>query len=234
VIYLGIDDTDNDTGGGTGRVAREIAAVLRSDFRIAGVTRHQLLVDERVPCTSNNSCNVIHLDASGEDLAALAVRAGDLLAHRCLDGSDPGLCVAGGGVGGHWFGHAAQESLLSQEEARAAGRELGVPLLRMGGSGDGIIGALAGVILAAGGSDGRFVEVGRARELQGTLPIDEIVLSGVDRVCAADGSPVTAGLVDTAGGRVRPLLREHAAVLVVEPRGEGAWQVVEMGKRRDR
>ena len=72
MIYIGLDDTDVLESRGTGHLAREIARSLKADYDVQGVTRHQLLVDPRVPCTKNNSCAAIHLNgASSPDLAPL-------------------------------------------------------------------------------------------------------------------------------------------------------------------
>jgi hypothetical protein len=51
MLFIGLDDTDNLESRGTGYLARRIAAVLAADYALLGVTRHQLLVDPRVPCT---------------------------------------------------------------------------------------------------------------------------------------------------------------------------------------
>jgi hypothetical protein len=231
MIFVGMDDTDNKESGGTGRVARDIAAVLRERFPVLGVSRHQLLVDDRVPYTSNNSCNVIHLLTDDADTDTLAAWVSELLVERCLVGSDPGLCIADGSAAGHPFGEAVQARLVTPAEAFAVARELQVILRPLGGTGDGIIGALAGIILAAGGNDGRFVEVGKVRELEGTVSVEELRSSGVKEVRTRDGVRVTSGRVDTRGGRVRPVVRGHEPVLLVEPSGgENVWRVVELGK----
>jgi hypothetical protein len=234
MIFIGIDDTDNAESGGTGRVARGIAACLRDQFPVLGVSRHQFLVDPRVPYTSNNSGNVIHLLTDQADLDQLAVWVSELLVERCLPGSDPGLCVAQDDCAGHPWGKAVQTDLVSQAEAFAVVAELGVILRPLGGTGDGVIGALAGAILAAGGNDGRFVEVGRTREVGAELTVAELVEAGVKEVRTQAGQRVERGLVDTRGGRVRPVLHDHAPVLLVEPAGEDRWRVVELGKGGNR
>jgi hypothetical protein len=234
MIYLGIDDTDNAESGGTGRVARAIAAALRDQFRILGVSRHQFMVDERIPYTSNNSGNVIHLQADAVGVEQLAARVGKLLMAHCLPGSDPGLCVARSACAGHPFGEAVQTRLTTQAEAFHVASELGLLLRPLGGSGDGVIGALAGAILAAGGNDGRFVEVGQTRALTSTVTVEELAAAGVAQIRTSAGQTVDRGVVDTLGGRVRPLLQDHAPVLLVEPAGEDWWRVVELGKRRDK
>ena len=57
LVYIGIDDTDNLTSRGTGSRARELIELLEEKKLAKGlaVTRHQLLVDDRVPYTSHNS-----------------------------------------------------------------------------------------------------------------------------------------------------------------------------------
>src|SRR5262245_41248986 len=120
MIYIGIDDTDNAEGGGTGRVARGLAAELADVGTVRGVSRHQLLVDDRVPYTRNNSCNVIHLDAPDTAAAALAERLAAALVSRCLPGSDPGLCLARReAVMDPSFGRRAQTELVTAAEAQA-------------------------------------------------------------------------------------------------------------------
>ncbi len=230
MIFVGIDDTDNAEQGGTGRVAREIAEALAADFTVLGVSRHQLLVDDRVPYTSNNSCNVIHLVNDKVDLVELADRIAPLLVERCLVGSDPGLCVADERVADLPFGRATQTELVTQTQALALAEELAVTLRPLGGTGDGVIGALAGVMLAAGGNDGRFVAVGRSRDLEGVVSVETLTAAGVSSVRTPEGAMIVTGLVDTNDGRVRPVLRDHHAVLLVESSGEGSWRVVEQGK----
>lgn len=62
---------------------------------VRGVTRHQLLVDPRMPYTSHNSCNVVHLRIDRDvDLVALADAVQLVMLADLQPGSDPGLCVA--------------------------------------------------------------------------------------------------------------------------------------------
>ena len=93
--FVGIDDTDFGESIGTGALARELRLFLkkRVDYACEGVTRHQLLVDDRIPYTSHNSsaCLVFQSDAAATQIATHARTLLDLLFH---DGADPGLCVA--------------------------------------------------------------------------------------------------------------------------------------------
>ncbi|HSJ52531.1 MAG TPA: ABC transporter substrate-binding protein [Anaerolineae bacterium] len=220
MILVGLDDTDNAESRGTGHLARMIAAALAPAYRVLGVTRHQLLVDPRVPYTRNNSSATVVLDGIGaRDLSALTDKVRALMLGDLQPGSDPGLCVAG------WvppavveFGRRAQRELLSQAEARALAAAHGIGLLGLGGTQDGVIGALAAVGLAASGEDGRYVLVGRSRELAGMQPVEALLRAGITAVRTLEGEPVTSGLV--AVDKLRPARRGGEPIAVVEWAGD--------------
>ena len=54
---IGIDDTDNLDGPGTGHRVRQLAVELQAAGLVLseGITRHQLLVSPEIPYTSHNS-----------------------------------------------------------------------------------------------------------------------------------------------------------------------------------
>jgi tRNA(Ile2) C34 agmatinyltransferase TiaS len=220
VLIIGLDDTDNLESRGTGHLARSIAAELGADYTLLGVTRHQLLVDPRVPCTRNNSSAAILLDANGRlDLLGLAQRVQALMLASFEPGSDPGLCVACNVPAEvTHFGRRAKCELVSQSDARALAEAWGIPLLGLGGDQGGVIGALSAVGLAATGEDGRYVMVGRARELSGLQPIDALLSAGIHAVQTLDGQTVTEGLVES--DKLRPARRGSLPIAVVEWRGD--------------
>jgi hypothetical protein len=141
-------------------------------------------------------------------------------------GSDPGLCIA------HLvpavvsqFGQRTQRELVSQDDARALAAEHGLLLQGLGGDEDGVIGALAAVGLAATGEDGRYVLVGRSRELSGLQPVPVLLAAGIVAVQTLDGQPVTDGLVQT--DKLRPARRGSQPIAVVEWTG-GHWLPVKL------
>ncbi len=220
MIFVGLDDTDNAESRGTGQLARMIAAELAGTYRVLGVTRHQLLVDPRVPCTRNNSSATVVLDGNGTvDLSALADRVREVMLGDFQPGSDPGLCIAGPVPAAVVaFGRRAQRQLLTQAEARALAAAHDLKLLGLGGTQDGVIGALAAVGLAASGQDGRYVLVGRSRELTGLQPVEVLLRSGIAAVQTLDGEPVTSGLV--AVDKLRPARRGGEPIAVVQWAGD--------------
>ncbi len=235
-LYIAMDDTDTLTSPGTGRLAREVAAILAPRFQLLGVTRHQLLSDPRVPMTAKNSANTVHLqvlpsasiDNNGLDLTQLAEEVAELMLTRFQPGSDPGLCLAiDPPPAVTEFGRRTKTTLVTAAEARTLAQTHSLILRPLGGDGGGIIGALAAVGLAASGNDGRFNLVGQIRELQGRQPVAAIIAAGVARMQTTDGQVVTSGLVDT-GDKLRPSLIDGQPVLLVEP-VDGLWRAI----RRD-
>jgi tRNA(Ile2) C34 agmatinyltransferase TiaS len=220
MLFIGLDDTDNLASRGTGHLAREIAAALVAEHPLLGVTRHQLLLDPRVPCTRNNSCAAIALDVDGDvDPAALLEQVRALMLDDFQPGSDPGLCITRAVPSAVTeFGRRAQRELVFQQDARALAAEYGLLLQGLGGDEDGVIGALAAVGLAASGEDGRYVLVGRSRELTGLQPVQALLAAGIVAVQTAGGQPVTEGLVQT--DRLRPARRGGRPIAVVEWSGD--------------
>lgn len=227
MILIGLDDTDNLQSRGTGKLARQIAAELDVDYPVQCVTRHQLLVDPRVPYTSHNSSAAISLDADqGIDITGLFERVRAMMMADFQPGSDPGLCVvAQVPEAVTQFGRRAQTQVVNQQEARALALKYQILLEGLGGSEDGVIGALAAVGLAASGEDGRYLHIGRIRELSGLQPIDAILEAGVGSVETMDGQPVEAGLIQADW--IRPSRRGGRPVQFVDWQ-EGHWQPLKL------
>lgn len=228
-LYLGIDDTDTRESRGTGRLARTIAAELARTYTVTGVTRHQLFVHPAVPYTSHNSSAVIHIQETENSAAAgIFATAKELMLADFIEGSDPGICVAAGSAVGNElsrFGLSAKTSLVTQDQARTLAREAGILLEGLGGTEDGVIGALAGVGLAASGNDGRFVQKGTTRDLRGTQTVAAILASGVDRVSTRDGAAISEGTV-TLRKFPKPAFVGGNAILFVEADGDAYRDIV--------
>jgi tRNA(Ile2) C34 agmatinyltransferase TiaS len=248
MIYVGIDDTDTLDDPGTNQLARHIVRELAGRFRGHMILRHQLLEDPRVPCTKKNGCASILVDplvsnaidcspplggeGSGEGgIATLITSLRDLILPWCPKASDPGLCVTTSVPPSiiEW-GLRCQREFVTQDEARQLARENGIYLEGLGGTEDGVIGALAAVGLMATQNDGRVVYFGPGYEdwydVTGILSTDEIHTRGVEEIRIVDsGELLTSAAVDI-GKRLRPNFRDGKIVLYVT-RGESAdWQAV--------
>ncbi|MCP4542232.1 MAG: ABC transporter substrate-binding protein [Chloroflexi bacterium] len=227
MVFIGLDDTDTLESRGTGHLARQVAAALSTDYSVLGVTRHQLLFDPRVPYTAKNSSATVVLDANGDlDTAILLERVRAVMLENYQEGSDPGLCVARTvPTAVTEFGRLAQQELVTQDKARALAADHDISLVGLGGTEDGVIGALAAVGLAASGEDGRYVLVGRSRQLSGLQPVSAVLDAGVTAVCTLDGQPVVDGLILT--DKLRPARRGGRAVAFVEQAND-YWQPLKL------
>jgi tRNA(Ile2) C34 agmatinyltransferase TiaS len=228
ILFIGLDDTDNAESRGTGRLARQIAGALAQDFALIGVTRHQLLVDPRIPYTSHNSSAAIRCMVPDEtDLADMVDYVRALMLADFQPGSDPGLCVTAEPVPGavSEFGRRAQRELVAQAEARALAATTGLPLHGLGGTEDGVIGALAAVGLAATGEDGRYLLVGQTRNLSGLQPVEAVLAAGITAVMTVDGQYVQQGLV--LADKLRPAQRRGEPIQFVEWH-DSFWQPLKL------
>lgn len=222
MIYIGIDDTDNLESRGTGRLARDLAARLTEKYTLAGVTRHQLLFDSRIPYTSHNSSAAITLNENlgGHELEAIFNQLCAWIQADFQPGSDPGVCLAAGPVPPTVteFGRLAQQALVRQVDARRLASQEGVLLRGLGGSEDGIIGALSAVGLAASGEDGRYLLVGRIREISGLASVQQVLDSGICEVRTLDERTLTEGLI--LSDKLRPACRGGRPIQYVQQDGE--------------
>jgi len=227
VLYIGLDDTDTLESRGTGHLARSIAAALGKEARVLGVTRHQLLVDPRVPYTRNNSCAAVLVEANGRlDVQQVLRQVQALMLDDFQPGSDPGLCVTQQvPTEVVAFGCRAKREVVTQAEARALAAAHHIPLLGLGGDESGVIGALAAVGLAASESDGRYPLVGRSRELSGPQPVAAVLEAGIAEVRTPQGEVVREGLVQC--DKLRPARRDGRPVLFVEP-ADGCWMPLKL------
>ena len=234
-IYVGFDDTDNPGADqGTGKVARWFEDRLPDDFRLEGVLRQQLLVNEGIPYTSHNSaaCMILH----APDHSLMQKLVADAIAHlerHSLEGSDPGVCVVSEGDPSlprlMDFGYLCTRKIVTQKEAIEAAS--GSHLSGHGGTKDGIIGAAAAVGLTASGWSGRFIEYGRLRDFPEELTVSELERSNM-RVVSVDRDarvPAPEDLVLTKGW-LRPRLWGDKAVVLLAPVEEGVWE--SLGEKR--
>lgn len=240
LVVLCVDDTDDVTRAtSTGAVAEAIADAVGDlgGCMLLGITRHQLLLAEGVPYTSHNSsmCFAVRMpEGASERMREHAVRQ---IAELSAASADPGLCVAdmpaewiSTGVGGSatWehapadervrleslaaFGRRAQREICSKDQAYKLAES--IPWLQLsehGGTGQGVIGALAGAGLRLAGNDGRF---------RGKW--DLAAMLGMEDTCASVGA-VRAGLSTLACGPVavcdavwRPIADDARLVLNAE------------------
>ena len=190
---LSIDDTDDLTKEtSTGYIACAIVKDLRANYNVKvkrGVSRHQLLLQEGVPYTSHNSTMCIDVEGDITIEKLFEIGKENIFKHMAAS-SDPGICVCNIDKLEDKnklidFGHAAKERILTKKDAHDLADSTPYILAEeLGGDGQGIIGAVAGVGLRLSGNDGTFrgkihleddVETISVKEIKDTYNVEDII-----------------------------------------------------------
>lgn len=162
--WICVDDTDMPGTKGTGWMLEHICREMEADGmgNCTPISRHQLFVHPDVPFTSHNSSMCFEMDTvSGCSLDSLTRYLTKAVESRSVHGSDPGICITGPLSAPSReqlieFGRTAKKKICTKQEAYDLSRQLGIHLSEHGGTGDGVIGALAGAGLRMSGNDGRY------------------------------------------------------------------------------
>ena len=157
-----------------------------------------------------------------EYLASFIAGAEAILTNESAPGSDPGLCV----VVLDWlvdpallihFGQRAKRYVLVKEEAYQLANKVQVHLSEHGGTGQGVIGALAGAGLRLSGNDGRIKgQVRLTPAADGTAAVGKS--SGqtkTEQVQSLDGRLLAADERVFIGDKLKLVLLDNKAVLLV-------------------
>jgi hypothetical protein len=224
-IFICIDDTDNLESRGTGKLAAILAEDLEKNFcgKSNFVTRHQLFVHPDVPYTSHNSSMCFTADIDHTKLDRFIGHASKFLENESAQGSDPGLCVTPVDNPACLsqvidFGRRAKRQVLTKKEAYDLALRHGIHLSEHGGTGDGVIGALAGLGLRLSGNDGRLrgkLEIGNNDT---AVSVAAIRSHGpVDIVRAISGNNLRDDELVRLGDKVKAVLLGGKPVLLVSP-----------------
>jgi hypothetical protein len=232
IVYIGIDDTDVPGSPGTGRVARGLARSLEEKglAKSLGVSRHQLLVDDRIKYTSHNSAKGIAIEGRG-GIDAILDAAREYMREGYQTGADPGLCLCEERQLNREiieFGYLAARQVVEKATAINLAARHNIILKEFGGTGDGVIGALAAVGLRAGGNDGRLVDLRGIHDIKGIVTVADLLKeTDIDRVVvSASGSRLADNEKIDSQDRIRPSLVDGKPVLKVEWKNE-RWIPIE-------
>jgi len=222
-IYIAIDDTDSLEIGATGQSANELRKIIKDKGwgEPEPVTRHQLLLHPDVPYTSHNSSMCFVVDMGLDKLDEFIVCAADFLQKTSAPGSDPGLCVA---VNDRItdikllmsFGYKTKKEIVFKEEAYKIAEDCGIHLSEHGGTGQGIIGALAGIALRMSGNDGRFQGRTKLKDIGETMRVGSIIAdTEIEEVQSIDGYVLTDDETLIIGEKIKTVLLDNKRKLLV-------------------
>jgi hypothetical protein len=133
------------------------------------------------------------------------------------------------------FASRAKQEVVTQAEARTAAAASECHLEGLGGTNQGIIGALSAIALVAGGNDGRVVHLEQwpwPDQFSGVQPVAAIRERGVASIRTASGDAFTGDVVDV-GKHLRPNWRSGCVTLFVEPppSPEMPWSAMKLDGR---
>jgi hypothetical protein len=224
IIFIAIDDTDNKESIGTGRLSRMLADELLQIGLAShtSITRHQLLVHPNIPYTSHNSSACIEAIANAA-IEEVATVSREFLIKNYHETANPGLCVAEKESvpdGLKQFGYRAQREVIDIGEARAVGKQLELSLWWYGETGQGCIGAMAGVGLRSAGNDGRFIDLAGIRNLKGIMSVGSLLgQSAIHQVVSVSGEMLNDEEVIDTQDWIRPTLHDGQVILFVKRNG---------------
>lgn len=235
-ILVCIDDTDSIDSRGTGELAENIADNIESCGwgKTCAVTRHQLLLHKEIQYTSHNSSMCFSAEIQSEHLQNIINYAGDYLKNESEPEADPGLCVVvvddlRDDKSLIEFGYMAKRMILSKENAYDLAKELNIHLSEHGGSGLGVIGALAGAGLRLSGNDGWFKGAHKVKTSNSIIKVSELCsYKNIDRVKCIHGEYLENNEEVVIGKIVKTMLIDGQAVVLVDKvdiEGNGAkWK----------
>jgi len=234
-LLIGIDDTDNLESPGTGALADGLKKLIaKKGWGSSGyVTRHQLYLHPDIAYTSHNSSMIFAAEVEDDCLEQLQQELGEYLRTESAEGSDPGLCIVEvdktiDRQALIEFGYRAKCQVLTKEQAYALAAALNIYLVEKGGTGIGVIGALAGVGLRLDGNDGE-VKGGLKFEKDEVVTVTELLkLKQVCAVLSADTLlpvPITDSVQNA--WKFKPILHQGEPVLlVIQTKKDGLWKTM--------
>lgn len=228
-LLICIDDTDDIGTKGTGEIAQEIAMIVSEGqlSRCAFVTRHQLLVHPDIAYTSHNSamCFQVRTRLSLAQAKTLAIAQ---IKQQMAAAADPGLAI----IDLHQafdetalieFGLAAKQQVTTKANAYQVAADAGVDLSEHGGTGDGVIGALAGLGLRLFGNDGRVKGQLLTQQVGQIYSVAQLIeTTGVDRVIDAKDNALALTELVMVTGKLKAVYRQHQNSILVMPLA-GQW-----------
>lgn len=248
-VLICIDDTDNLESKGTGAIADELRELIcENKYGTSGfITRHQLLIHEDIPYTSHNSSMCFDAKISDSYYNEMICKMSDYVGAESATGSDPGIaiirCENDYGFNQeikemlYQFGLSAKRSVLHKEQAYELAKQTGVYLKEMGGTGQGVIGAIAGIGLRLSGNDGELKGGVSSLNKGNIYNVSDILENTIiEEICYENTEEELKPLPHNEKVRViwkaKPILADNKILLLVTKGGDGIWNAADKKELR--
>ncbi len=222
-ILICIDDTDNIESKGTGELAQMISEEIEKANwgKCSKITRHQLFIHEDIPYTSHNSSMCFQAEINQDSYDEIKDYAIQFLESESAEGSDPGLAILKLKKDGDYsrlieYGKRAKIEVILKEEAYSLAKKMNIHLSEHGGTGIGVIGALAGIGLRLTGNDGRFKGQHKFEVEKEVLTVEEILENkDIDEVREVNKEKLDSEESVQLCKKIKTVLIDNKSVLLV-------------------
>lgn len=221
-----VDDTDDLTKStSTGRIAEYVKSMVEKiGGKIdKGITRHQLLIDEKISYTSHNSSMCFAADIPNDMFEEVKIQAVNILKNNMAETASPGMCFCRLDILENiddliHFGLRAQTEVITKEEAyRVADNNSAIWLKEFGGSGNGVIGALAGIGLRLSGNDGTFRGKVKLEENNIWISVGKLCKEiNIDAIVDMDSQILSADTEIFVDGFIKKVFLNHKSMAVAK------------------
>lgn len=237
-IFISIDDTDEiGFPKSTGLLAQEIVEFIEQNFSPCKfISRHQLLLDDRINYTSHNSsmCFSTKLEPKQKDEVALFIE--NHLKTFSAKSAQPAFAIAFKDEiinidGFIEFGKKAKEEYISLEEAYNIAKKHNIFLKGIENGFLGAIGALAGLALRVYGDDGRVK--GQNNLKKDSLSKKELLSFGfIDDVLDENFAPLSDDCIVKIKSNIKLIVKNHKAVLLTKKCEDNSYKAYDIDSLR--
>ncbi|WP_428737972.1 hypothetical protein [Sulfurimonas sp.] len=225
--YIAIDDTDElNYHTSTGKIALNIQQQLESTFSLqtSVLTRHQLLMDAKVPYTSHNSAMCFGITSHNYNLEDIKKFIIESVTNQAANSSAPGICICSEQNITNKetfieYGFDAKDIVLDIEKAFKIAKEQNIFLLGLKENKQGVIGALAAVALRISGNDGALK--GALKLQKDYTSYNEIMqYNYFDKIELLDQTSIDTSVKIYTKEGLKALYLNHQKVLLVEKKDD--------------
>ena len=237
-----IDDTDNLESIGTGKLLENLCESMEKKgwISLTYISRHQLYIHDSIAYTSHNSAMCCQLNILEGQFENVLSYSKEYLLKNSAEGSDPGLCVIkieDLSIDGQKeiisYGMMAKSVVLKKTDAYNIAEKYPniIFLSEHGGTGDGVIGALAGCGLRFYGSDGRIKGNFKLKDNSNQITVKEFCKELDISLAVNEGFEVINNqdtLICQSVDKIKKVLWKHLPTVVLEPNGDNKnqWKVI--------
>lgn len=238
-LLICIDDTDSKTSEkGTGAIAEELMELIEKNFdgKTDFITRHQLLIHPDIPYTSHNSSMCFGCEVSDNHYYGIIEMCYEHLKKESAAESDPGIAVADIKKMNAdlliKYGKECKRKVVSIKSAYEIAKKANVYLNEAGGTGQGVIGAMAGIGLRCWGYDGTLKGGIKKIETETYLSAKQILsYPHVERIVDTNYDDLLGDELVFIGRKPKVVMYEGKLTVVTLPEeGTGRWKLLEKNK----